>query len=169
MTTRFQVQPLVQITDPDFQAGFEEAQELYYADCRIRTDTGLVEVVRGMLTEYAVEMGLSEQQLRRSTGFIIGILSRSQFTVSDTWAFCPGIFLSQEPFTMKKICPGCGQERDAEKDFRWRYKDRGIRQARCRYCQAESNKTHYQNNKQAYLDRAKSRNDRIIEENQRRL
>ena len=70
---------------------------------------------------------------------------------------------------MKKICPGCGQERDAEKDFRWRYKDRGIRQARCRYCQAESNKTHYQNNKQAYLDRAKSRNDRIIEENQRRL
>lgn len=36
---------------------------------------------------------------------------------------------------MKKICPGCGQERDAEKDFRWRYKDRGIRQPRCRYCQ----------------------------------
>src|SRR5215469_16911046 len=70
---------------------------------------------------------------------------------------------------MKKICPGCGQERDAEKDFRWRYKDRGIRQARCRYCQAESNKAHYQNNKQVYLDRAKSRNDRIIEENQRRL
>jgi len=47
-----------------------------YADCRIRTDIGLVEVVRAMLTEYAVEMGLTEQQLRRSTGFIIGILSR---------------------------------------------------------------------------------------------
>jgi hypothetical protein len=30
-----------------------------------------------MLTEYAVEMGLSEQQLLRITGFIIGILSRS--------------------------------------------------------------------------------------------
>jgi hypothetical protein len=29
-----------------------------------------------MLTEYAVEIGLSEQQLRHSTGFIIGILSR---------------------------------------------------------------------------------------------
>jgi hypothetical protein len=28
---------------------------------------GLVEVVRAMLTEYAVEMDLSEQQLRRST------------------------------------------------------------------------------------------------------
>jgi hypothetical protein len=70
---------------------------------------------------------------------------------------------------MKKTCPGCGHERDSEKDFRWRYKDRGIRQSRCRYCQAESNRTHYQNNKQIYLDRAKSRNDRIIEENQRRL
>ena len=77
MATRIKVQSLVQITDPDFQAGFEEAQEPYYADCRIRTDIGLVEVVRAMLTEYAVEMGLSEQQLRRSTGFIIGILSRS--------------------------------------------------------------------------------------------
>ena len=42
---------------------------------RIRTDMGLIEVVRAMLTEVAVEMGLSEQQLRRSTGFIIGILS----------------------------------------------------------------------------------------------
>ena len=76
MTTRFQVQPLVQITDPDFRAGFEEAQEPYYADCGIRTDIGLVEVVRAMLTEYAVEIGLSEQQLRHSTGFIIEILSR---------------------------------------------------------------------------------------------
>ena len=77
MTMQARMQPLVQITDPDFQAGFEEAQEPYYSDCGIRTDMGLVEVVRAMLTEVAVEMGLSEQQLRRSTGFIIGILSRS--------------------------------------------------------------------------------------------
>jgi hypothetical protein len=76
MTTREQVQSLVQITDPDFRAGFEEAQESCFADCRIRTDMGLVEVVRAMLTEVAVERGLSEQKLRRSTGFIIGILSR---------------------------------------------------------------------------------------------
>ena len=55
-----QAQPLVQITDRDFQAGFEEAQEPYYADCSIRTDMGLVEVVHAMLTEYAVELGLSE-------------------------------------------------------------------------------------------------------------
>lgn len=76
MTTHARLQPLVQITDPDFQAGFEEAQEPYYADCGIHTDMALVEVIRAMLTEVAVEMGLSEQQLRRSTGFIIGILSR---------------------------------------------------------------------------------------------
>ena len=74
MTT--QVQPLVQRTDLDFQAGFEEAQEPCYADYSIRTDMGLVKVLRAMLTEYAVEMVLSEQQLRRCTGFIIGILSR---------------------------------------------------------------------------------------------
>src|SRR5260221_639906 len=70
---------------------------------------------------------------------------------------------------MKKICPGCGEERDAEQDFRWRYKDRGIRQVRCKYCQAESNKTHYQNNKQVYLERALTRNARVNTENKRRL
>ena len=76
MTTRARTQPLVHITDPDFQAGCEEAQELYYADCRIHTDIRLIDVIRAMLTEYAVEIGLSERQLRRSTGFIIGKLSR---------------------------------------------------------------------------------------------
>ena len=74
MTT--QAQPLVQITDLDFAAGFDEAQFPCYADCAFRTYLSLVETVRAMLNEYAVEMGLSEQQLRRSTGFIIGILSR---------------------------------------------------------------------------------------------
>jgi hypothetical protein len=77
MATRIKLQPLVQITDPDFAVGYKEAQLPCYTDYVFRTDMGLVEVVRAMLTEYAVEMGLSEQQLRRSTGFIIGILSRS--------------------------------------------------------------------------------------------
>ena len=76
MTTQAKVQSIVQVANPNFQAGFEEAQEPYYAGCAIRTDTDLIELVRSMLTEYAVEIGLSEQQLRRSTGFIIGILSR---------------------------------------------------------------------------------------------
>jgi hypothetical protein len=76
MDVTIKAQSLVQITDPDFAAGYEEAQETCNADCSIRTDVGLVEVIRAMLTEYALEMGLSEQRLRRSTGFIIGILSR---------------------------------------------------------------------------------------------
>jgi hypothetical protein len=77
IATHARLQPIVQITALDFQAGFEEAQEAYHAGCSIRTDMGFVEVVRGMLTEYAVEMGLSKQQLRLRSGFIIGILSRS--------------------------------------------------------------------------------------------
>jgi hypothetical protein len=77
MTSRIKLQSLVQITDPDFQAGFEEAQEPFYADCTIRTDLDIDVVVQGTLTEYAVEMGFPEQQSRRSTDSIIGILSRS--------------------------------------------------------------------------------------------
>ena len=76
MAKQIETQLLVQITDPDFAAGFDEAQLPCYDGCAFRTDIGLVEVVRAMLTEYAVEMGLSEQKLRHSTGFIIGILSR---------------------------------------------------------------------------------------------
>lgn len=44
MDTIIKAQPLVQITDPDFAAGYEEAQELCYTDCRIDTDLGLVQV-----------------------------------------------------------------------------------------------------------------------------
>jgi hypothetical protein len=78
MAKQINTQPLVKITDPDFAAGFDEAQLPCYADCAFRTDMSLVEVVRAMLTEYAVEVGLSEQKLRHSTGLIIGILSRGQ-------------------------------------------------------------------------------------------
>ncbi len=70
---------------------------------------------------------------------------------------------------MKKICPGCSEERDAEQDFRWKYKDRGIRQRWCKFCQAAANKEHYRNNKQNYLDRALTRNARVNTENRQRL
>lgn len=70
---------------------------------------------------------------------------------------------------MKKTCSGCGIERDIETDFRWKYKARGIRQRWCKFCQAAANKTHYQNNKQIYLDRAITRNARVNTENKRRL
>ncbi len=68
------IQPRIHITDPDFQTGFDEANDPYYADCEISSDEALVDVIRCMLTEVAVESGLSEQQLRRSTGFIVGLL-----------------------------------------------------------------------------------------------
>ena len=42
MAKQINTQPLVQITDLDFRAGFEEAQEPYYADCGIRTDIGMM-------------------------------------------------------------------------------------------------------------------------------
>ena len=70
---------------------------------------------------------------------------------------------------MKKICPGCGHERDVERDFAWKNKKDGTRQRWCKFCQAEANKSHYQNNKQVYLDRAITRNARVNTENKRRL
>ena len=53
---------------------------------------GLVEVVRAMLAEVAVESGLSEQQLRRSTGFIIGMLSLEQRNALGIWVSHPDAF-----------------------------------------------------------------------------
>ena len=54
---------------------------------------------------------------------------------------------------MKKVCTYCGLERDAENDFNWEYKKLGKRQARCKYCQSELGKLHYQNNKDSYNKR----------------
>jgi hypothetical protein len=70
---------------------------------------------------------------------------------------------------MKKICTNCGEERDGEQDFTWKYRDRGIRQTRCKFCLSQVSKEHYQNNKQSYLDRVRAREVLIIEDNQKRL
>lgn len=70
---------------------------------------------------------------------------------------------------MKKICPGCNLERDAELDFSWKYKDRGIRNTRCRFCQSQISKQHYKNNKQSYFDRARVRETVVTEDNQKKL
>ncbi len=70
---------------------------------------------------------------------------------------------------MKKICSGCNQERNAEKDFAWKNKTKGTRQRWCRLCQAEANRQHYQNNKQIYIDRAINRNTLINTENRQKL
>jgi len=70
---------------------------------------------------------------------------------------------------MNKICPGCGEERDVEQDFKWKYKNRGIRQTRCKFCQSLVNKQHYKNNKQLYLDRVRVREVQVVENNHRKL
>jgi hypothetical protein len=69
---------------------------------------------------------------------------------------------------MKKICPGCGEERDSA-DFRWKYKDRGLRNTRCKFCQSQASKQHYKNNKQSYIKRARIRDVLVSKENQRRI
>jgi len=44
-----------------------------------------------------------------------------------------------------------------------------MRQHWCKFCLAEANSKHYQNNKQIYLERALTRNDRVNTENKQRL
>ncbi len=66
---------------------------------------------------------------------------------------------------MKKICTSCGIERDAENDFRWEYKSRGKRQARCKYFQSELSKLHYRNNKPIYNERTRIRKAQVLTEN----
>jgi hypothetical protein len=73
-------------------AGYEEASLPCYADYAFRTDMGRVEIVRAMFTEYATEMVLLEQHLRRSTGFIIGIMVEDSSKGYRYLASCPGIF-----------------------------------------------------------------------------
>ena len=70
---------------------------------------------------------------------------------------------------MKKVCHGCNGERDAEQDFAWKHKDRGIRNTRCRFCQSQISKRHYNSNKQSYLDRARAREVLVTEDNRQRL
>jgi hypothetical protein len=70
---------------------------------------------------------------------------------------------------MKKICTGCGMERDAEQDFSWKHKDRDIRHTRCKFCQSQVSKQHYKDNKQSYINRVRTREIQAIEDCQRKL
>lgn len=74
-------------------------------------------------------------------------------------------FNQMELFIMKRICSICLQERDEEEDFRWQYKDRGIRQNRCKYCQSAMSKQHYQNNKQLYNERTQLSKAQVLSQN----
>jgi hypothetical protein len=70
---------------------------------------------------------------------------------------------------LKRYCSRCGQERDFEQDFSWKYKDRGIRNTICKFCQSLKSKEHYKQNKHKYLERARTRDVQVIENNQGKL
>ncbi len=75
MATGMKTLPLVQITHPDFQTGYEEAFSPYFQDCSLETDRDLAEAVKGLLTEIAEEGWLTERCLMRNLGFLLGMLS----------------------------------------------------------------------------------------------
>lgn len=70
---------------------------------------------------------------------------------------------------MKKTCTGCGEDRDSEQDFNWKYKHRGIRHSRCKYCMSQASKHHYQNNKYSYMTRIHMRDKEVLQENRDKL
>jgi len=70
---------------------------------------------------------------------------------------------------MKRICSGCGEERDTVQDFSWKDKCRDIRQTRCKACQALVSKRHYESNKASYIARSHARDAVVIADNQKKL
>ena len=70
---------------------------------------------------------------------------------------------------MKKICKTCKEERDAEEDFSWEYKSLGIRQKRCKICQAELSKRHHEINKEKYNELTRLKKMRTRSQNKDRL
>jgi hypothetical protein len=67
-----------------------------------------------------------------------------------------------------RYCTKCEQPRSLD-DFSFKYKSRGIRQKRCKFCMSAISKAHYKNNKHTYIARAKTRTDLVIEENREQL
>ena len=63
-----------------------------------------------------------------------------------------------------KKCSVC-QEEKTESCFGFKNKKLGKLQSRCKECQAEYHKKHYQLNKQRYLDKTKIRNKKYKKEN----
>jgi hypothetical protein len=63
-----------------------------------------------------------------------------------------------------KVCSVCGIEKPDE-EFAWRYKDKGIRQNRCKLCQHAYQKVWYQLNKKEHKEATAANRDRYIKEN----
>lgn len=56
-----------------------------------------------------------------------------------------------------------------EDDFSWKYKDRGIRNTKCKCCQSQVSKQHYQRHKHSYIVRSHARDEIVLRENRCKL
>jgi len=54
-----------------------------------------------------------------------------------------------------QYCSGCQETKPIE-DFSWKNKSAGKRQTKCKHCHSKYVASHYQSNKQVYIDRAAS-------------
>lgn len=59
-----------------------------------------------------------------------------------------------------KQCPRCELEKE-ESEFYFKNKKKDILSSYCKICQKEFNKTHYRNNKDSYIKRAKISNEKV--------
>ena len=69
---------------------------------------------------------------------------------------------------MLRRCGRCKTEKPDE-DFAWRYIERGLRDNYCRPCRAAYKQEHYQANRRRYIDNARSRRERVLDERMRYL
>lgn len=67
-----------------------------------------------------------------------------------------------------RYCSLCKQERSLD-NFTFKYKSKGIRNTRCRFCMSDKSKEHYRDNVQIYVERARVRTDQVVKENAERL
>ena len=62
-----------------------------------------------------------------------------------------------------RTCPRCGEQKPLN-DFAWKHKELNQRQVHCRACKAHYGREHYLANRQAYIDRARSRTKAVRRE-----
>ena len=64
---------------------------------------------------------------------------------------------------MLRRCGRCNIKKPLD-DFAWRYIERGLRDNYCRPCRAAYKQEHYKANRQRYIDNARRRRERVIDE-----
>jgi hypothetical protein len=67
-----------------------------------------------------------------------------------------------------KFCPGCEEVKPTEA-FNYKNKQKGLLQVRCRACTRLQVRTHYENNRPYYIDKAQKRNKTVIAEQRQKI